>query len=306
MPGALFGTLALMVCHDMMTSERRHPVGPILLCGVFLALTGLSVGAGGVVIPSLAMLLWGLLGSRSGVRGRLWIPVASVVLGVLLVALSATIPGECHWLTPESGRWSGRGLWGCLLTLIPWGVVTLMDEKKSSGMRYSLGHLSTEGLALLTIVSALVYNLASGTSDPAPSLVVAPFVCLIAGEAFRSLLRSKPGRITTFAYVINILGLVMLGVLVFVLVGPSDPVNALISTLSGSDGAIAVTAMRGAVRSHMALCLLLMVGPVVAALTMVYQRVRGSETKQAYSSILMVILITLAVDLPLVALVGSL
>lgn len=306
MPGALFGTLALMICHDMMTSERRHPVGPILLCGVFLALTGLSVGAGGVVIPSLAMLLWGLLGSRSGVRGRLWIPIASVVLGVLLVALSATILGECHWLTPESGRWSGRGLWGCLLTLIPWGVVTLMDEKKSSGMRYSLGHLSTEGLALLTIVSALVYNLASGTSDPAPSLVVAPFVCLIAGEAFRSLLRCKPGRITTFAYVINILGLVMLGVLVFVLVGPSDPVNALISTLNGSDGAIAVTAMRGAVRSHMALCLLLMVGPVVAALTMVYQRVRGSETKQAYSSILMVILITLAVDLPLVALVGSL
>lgn len=306
MPGALFGTLALMVCHDMMTSERRHPVGPILLCGVFLALTGLSVGAGGVVIPSLAMLLWGLLGSRSGVRGRLWIPIASVVLGVLLVALSATILGECHWLTPESGRWSGRGLWGCLLTLIPWGVLTLMDEKKSSGRRYSLGHLSTEGLALLTIVSALVYNLASGTSDPAPSLVVAPFVCLIAGEAFRSLLRSKPGRITTFAYVINILGLVMLGVLVFVLVGPSDPVNALISTLSGSDGAIAVTAMRGAVRSHMALCLLLTVGPVVAALTMVYQRVRGSETKQAYSSILMVILITLAVDLPLVALVGSL
>lgn len=306
MPGALFGTLALMVCHDMMTSERRHPVGPILLCGVFLALTGLSVGAGGVVIPSLAMLLWGLLGSRSGVRGRLWIPIASVVLGVLLVALSATIPGECHWLTPESGRWSGRGLWGCLLTLIPWGVVTLMDGKKSSGMRYSLGHLSTEGLALLTIVSALVYNLASGTGDPAPSLVVAPFVCLIAGEAFRSLLRCKPGRITTFAYVINILGLVMLGVLVFVLVGPSDPVNALISTLSGSDGAIAATAMRGAVRSHMALCLLLMVGPVVAALTMVYQRVRGSETKQAYSSILMVILITLAVDLPLVALVGSL
>ena len=305
-PGALFGTLALMICHDMMTSERRHPVGPILLCGVFLALTGLSVGAGGVVIPSLAMLLWGLLGSRSGVRGRLWIPIASVVLGVLLVALSATILGDCHWLTPESGRWSGRGLWGCLLTLIPWGVVTLMDEKKSSGMRYSLGHLSTEGLALLTIVSALVYNLASGTSDPAPSLVVAPFVCLIAGEAFRSLLRCKPGRITTFAYVINILGLVMLGVLVFVLVGPSDPVNALISTLSGSDGAIAVTAMRGAVRSHMALCLLLMVGPVVAALTMVYQRVRGSETKQAYSSILMVILITLAVDLPLVALVGSL
>lgn len=306
MPGALFGTLALMVCHDMMTSERRHPVGPILLCGVFLALTGLSVGAGGVVIPSLAMLLWGLLGSRSGVRGRLWIPIASVVLGVLLVALSATILGECHWLTPESGRWSGRGLWGCLLTLIPWGVVTLMDEKKSSGRRYSLGHLSTEGLALLTIVSALVYNLASGTGDPAPSLVVAPFVCLIAGEAFRSLLRSKPGRITTFAYVINILGLVLLGVLVFVLVGPSDPVNALISTLSGSDGAIAVTAMRGAVRSHMALCLLLTVGPVVAALTMVYQRVRGSETKQAYSSILMVILITLAVDLPLVALVGSL
>lgn len=306
MPGALFGTLALMICHDMMTSERRHPVGPILLCGVFLALTGLSVGVGGVVIPSLAMLLWGLLGSRSGVRGRLWIPIASVVLGVLLVALSATIPGECHWLTPESGRWSGRGLWGCLLSLIPWGVVTLMDEKKSSGRRYSLGHLSTEGLALLTIVSALVYNLASGTSDPAPSLVVAPFVCLIAGEAFRSLLRSKPGRITTFAYVINILGLVMLGVLVFVLVGPSDPVNALISTLSGSDGAIAVTAMRGAVRSHMALCLLLTVGPVVAALTMVYQRVRGSETKQAYSSILMVILITLAVDLPLVALVGSL
>ena len=306
MPGALFGTLALMVCHDMMTSERRHPVGPILLCGVFLALTGLSVGAGGVVIPSLAMLLWGLLGSRSGVRGRLWIPIASVVLGVLLVALSATIPGECHWLTPESGRWSGRGLWGCLLTLIPWGVVTLMDEKKSSGMRYSLGHLSTEGLALLTIVSALVYNLASGTGDPAPSLVVAPFVCLIAGEAFRSLLRCKPGRITTFAYVINILGLVLLGVLVFVLVGPSDPVNALISTFSGSDGAIAVAAMRGAVRSHMALCLLLMVGPIIAALTMVYQRVRGSETKQAYSSILMVFLITLAVDLPLVALVGSL
>lgn len=306
MPGALFGTLTLMVCHDMMASERRHPVGPILICSVLLALTGLSVGAGGVVIPSLAMLLWGLLGSRSGVRGRLWIPIASVILGVLIVALAATIPGECHWLASVSGRWSGRGLWGCLLTLIPWGVVALMEEKKSSGMRYSLGHLSTEGLALLTIVSALVYNLASGTSDPAPSLIVAPFVCLIAGEAFRSLLRSKPGRITTFAYVINILGLVLLGVLVFILVGPSDPVSTLISTLSGSDGATAVAAMRGAVRAHMALCLLLMVGPVVAALTMVYQRVRGSETKQAYSSILMVILITLAVDLPLVALVGSL
>ena len=306
MPGTLFGTLALMVCHDMMTSERRHPVSHILICGVLLALTCLSVGAGGVVIPSLAMLLWGLLGSRSGVRGRLWIPIASVVIGVLLTALAATIPGECHWLTPESGRWSGRGLWGCLLTLIPWGVVTLMEEKKSSGMRYSLGHLSAEGLALLTIVSALVYNLVSGTSDPAPSFVVAPFVCLIAGEAFRSLLRYRPGRITSFAHVINILGLVLLGTLIFVIVGPSETVSALISALSGSDGAIAVAAMRESVRAHLALCLLLMVGPVVAALTMVYQRVRGSETKQAYTSILMVILITLAVDLPLVALVGSL
>lgn len=306
MPGTLFGTLALMVCHDMMTSERRHPVSHILICGVLLALTCLSVGAGGVVIPSLAMLLWGLLGSRSGVRGRLWIPIASVVIGVLLTALAATIPGECHWLTPESGRWSGRGLWGCLLTLIPWGVVTLMEEKKSSGMRYSLGHLSAEGLALLTIVSALVYNLVSGTSDPAPSLVVAPFVCLIASEAFRSLLRYRPGRITSFAHVINILGLVLLGTLIFVIVGPSETVSALISALSGSDGAIAVAAMRESVRAHLALCLLLMVGPVVAALTMVYQRVRGSETKQAYTSILMVILITLAVDLPLVALVGSL
>ena len=306
MPGTLFGTLALMVSHDMMTSERRHPVSHILICGVLLALTCLSVGAGGVVIPSLAMLLWGLLGSRSGVRGRLWIPIASVVIGVLLTALAATITGECHWLTPESGRWSGRGLWGCLLTLIPWGVVTLMEEKKSSGMRYSLGHLSTEGLALLTIVSALVYNLVSGTSDPAPSLVVAPFVCLIAGEAFRSLLRYRPGRITSFAHVINILGLVLLGTLIFVIVGPSETVSALISALSGSDGAIAVAAMRESVRAHLALCLLLMVGPVVAALTMVYQRVRGSETKQAYTSILMVILITLAVDLPLVALVGSL
>lgn len=306
MPGTLFGTLALMVCHDMMTSERRHPVSHILICGVLLALTCLSVGTGGVVIPSLAMLLWGLLGSRSGVRGRLWIPIASVVIGVLLTALAATIPGECQWLTPESGRWSGRGLWGCLLTLIPWGVVTLMEEKKSSGMRYSLGHLSAEGLALLTIVSALVYNLVSGTSDPAPSLVVAPFVCLIAGEAFRSLLRYRPGRITSFAHVINILGLVLLGTLIFVIVGPSETVSALISALSGSDGAIAVAAMRESVRAHLALCLLLMVGPVVAALTMVYQRVRGSETKQAYTSILMVILITLAVDLPLVALVGSL
>ena len=306
MLGTLFGTLALMVCHDMMTSERRHPVSHILICGVLLALTCLSVGAGGVVIPSLAMLLWGLLGSRSGVRGRLWIPIASVVIGVLLTALAATIPGECHWLTPESGRWSGRGLWGCLLTLIPWGVVTLMEEKKSSGMRYSLGHLSTEGLALLTVVSALVYNLVSGTSDPAPSFVVAPFVCLIAGEAFRSLLRYRPGRITSFAHVINILGLVLLGTLIFVIVGPSETVSALISALSGSDGAIAVAAMRESVRAHLALCLLLMVGPVVAALTMVYQRVRGSETKQAYTSILMVILITLAVDLPLVALVGSL
>lgn len=306
LPGALFGTLALMVCHDMMASGRKYPVGPILVCGVLLALTGLSVGTGGVVIPSLAMLLWGLIGSRSGVRGRLWIPIASVVLGVLLIALAATIPGECHWLAPEPGRWSSRGLWGCLLTLIPWGVVALMEEKKSSGMRYSLGHLSAEGLALLTIVSALVYNLASGTSNPAPSLVVAPFVCFIAGEVFRSLLRYGPGRITTFAHVINILGLVLLGLLIFVLVGPSEPVSDLISALSGSDGAVAVVAMREAVRAHLALCLLLMVGPVVAALTMVYQRVRGSETKQAYSSILMVILITLAVDLPLVALVGSL
>lgn len=300
MLGALFGTLALLVCHDVVASKSKHPVGPILLCSILLALAGLSVGSGGVVIPALAVLIWGLLGSE-GAKGRLWIPITSIVLAVLLVALAAVLPGECHWLTHESGRWSSRGLWGCLLTLLPWGVVVLMNEKK-----HSLRHLSAEGLALLTIISALVYNLVSGTSDPTPSLVVAPFICLIAGESFRSLLSSRAKQLTTFSLVINVLGLVVLGVLIFVLTGPSESVSTFISTLSGSDGAIGVTAMREAVRAHMALCLLLMVGPSVAALTMVYQRVRGSETKQAYSSILMVILITLATDLPLLALVGSL
>lgn len=300
MLGALFGTLALLVCHDVVASKSMHPVGPILLCGILLALAGLSVGSGGVVIPALAVLIWGLLGS-AGAKGRLWIPITFIVLAVLLVALAAILPGECHWLTNESGRWSSRGLWGCLLTLLPWGVVVLMNEKK-----HSLRHLSAEGLALLTIISALVYNLVSGTSDPTPSLVVAPFICLIAGESFRSLLKDKAKQLTTFSLVINVLGLVVLGVLIFVLTGPSESVSTFISTLSGSDGAIGVTAMREAVRAHMALCLLLMVGPSVAALTMVYQRVRGSETKQAYSSILMVILITLATDLPLLALVGSL
>lgn len=300
MLGALFGTLALLVCHDVVASKSMHPVGPILLCGILLALAGLSVGFGGVVIPALAVLIWGLLGSE-GAKGRLWIPITSIVLAILLVALAAILPGECHWLTNESGRWSSRGLWGCLLTLLPWGVVVLMNEKK-----HSLRHLSAEGLALLTIISALVYNLVSGTSDPTPSLVVAPFICLIAGESFRSLLSSRAKRLTTFSLVINVLGLVVLGVLIFVLTGPSESVSTFISTLSGSEGAIGVAAMREAVRAHMALCLLLMVGPGVAALTMVYQRVRGSETKQAYSSILMVILITLATDLPLLALVGSL
>ena len=300
MLGALFGTLALLVCHDVVASKSKHPVGPILLCSILLALAGLSVGSGGVVIPALAVLIWGLLGSE-GAKGRLWIPITSIVLAVLLVALAAVLPGECHWLTHESGRWSTRGLWGCLLTLLPWGVVVLMNEKK-----HSLRHLSAEGLALLTIISALVYNLVSGTSDPTPSLVVAPFICLIAGESFRSLLKDKAKQLTTFSLVINVLGLVVLGVLIFVLTGPSESVSTFISTLSGSDGAIGVTAMRESVRAHMALCLLLMVGPGVAALTMVYQRVRGSETKQAYSSILMVILITLATDLPLLALVGSL
>ncbi len=298
--GALFGTLALLVCHDVVASKSKHPVGPILLCGILLALAGLSVGSGGVVIPALAVLIWGLLGSE-GAKGRLWIPITSIVLAVLLVALAAILPGECHWLTNESGRWSSRGLWGCLLTLLPWGVVVLMNEKK-----HSLRHLSTEGLALLTIISALVYNLVSGTSDPTPSLVVAPFICLIAGESFRSLLSSRAKRLTTFSLVINALGLVLLGVLIFVLAGPIESVSTFISTLSGSEGAIGVAAMREAVRAHMALCLLLMVGPGVSALTMVYQRVRGSETKQAYSSILMVILITLATDLPLLALMGSL
>ncbi|WP_297131974.1 glycosyltransferase family 39 protein [uncultured Porphyromonas sp.] len=300
MLGALFGTLALLVCHDVVASKSMHPVGPILLCGILLALAGLSVGFGGVVIPALAVLIWGLLGSE-GAKGRLWIPITSIVLAILLVALAAILPGECHWLTNESGRWSTRGLWGCLLTLLPWGVVVLMNEKK-----HSLRHLSAEGLALLTIISALVYNVASGTSDPTPSLVVAPFICLIAGESFRSLLKDKAKQLTTFSLVINVLGLVVLGVLIFVLTGPSESVSTFISTLSGSEGAIGVAAMREAVRAHMALCLLLMVGPSVAALTMVYQRVRGSETKQAYSSILMVILITLATDLPLLALVGSL
>lgn len=300
MLGALFGTLALLVCHDVVASKSKHPVGPILLCSILLALAGLSVGSGGVVIPALAVLIWGLLGSE-GAKGRLWIPITSIVLAVLLVALAAILPGECHWLTHESGRWSSRGLWGCLLTLLPWGVVVLMNEKK-----HSLRHLSAEGLALLTIISALVYNLVSGTSDPTPSLVVAPFICLIAGESFRSLLKDKAKRLTTFSLVINVLGLVVLGVLIFVLTGPSESVSTFISTLSGSEGAIGVAAMREAVRAHMALCLLLMVGPGVAALTMVYQRVRGSETKQAYSSILMVILITLATDLPLLALMGSL
>lgn len=300
MLGALFGTLALLVCHDVVASKSKHPVGPILLCVILLALAGLSVGSGGVVIPALAVLIWGLLGSE-GAKGRLWIPITSIVLAVLLVALAAILPGECHWLTNESGRWSSRGLWGCLLTLLPWGVVVLMNEKK-----HSLRHLSAEGLALLTIISALVYNLVSGTSDPTPSLVVAPFICLIAGESFRSLLSSRAKRLNTFSLVINVLGLVVLGVLIFVLTGPSESVSTFISTLSGSDGAIGVTAMRESVRADMALCLLLMVGPGVAALTMVYQRVRGSETKQAYSSILMVILITLATDLPLLALMGSL
>ena len=300
MLGALFGTLALLVCHDVVASKSKHPVGPILLCVILLALAGLSVGSGGVVIPALAVLIWGLLGSE-GAKGRLWIPITSIVLAVLLVALAAILPGECHWLTNESGRWSSRGLWGCLLTLLPWGVVVLMNEKK-----HSLRHLSAEGLALLTIISALVYNLVSGTSDPTPSLVVAPFICLIAGESFRSLLSSRAKRLTTFSLVINVLGLVVLGVLIFVLTGPSESVSTFISTLSGSEGAIGVAAMREAVRAHMALCLLLMVGPGVAALTMVYQRVRGSETKQAYSSILMVFLITLATDLPLLALMGSL
>lgn len=300
MLGALFGTLALLVCHDVVASKSKHPVGPILLCSILLALAGLSVGSGGVVIPALAVLIWGLLGSE-GAKGRLWIPITSIVLAVLLVALAAILPGECHWLTHESGRWSSRGLWGCLLTLLPWGVVVLMNEKK-----HSLRHLSAEGLALLTIISALVYNLVSGTSDPTPSLVVAPFICLIAGESFRSLLSSRAKRLNTFSLVINVLGLVVLGVLIFVLTGPSESVSTFISTLSGSEGAIGVAAMREAVRAHMALCLLLMVGPGVAALTMVYQRVRGSETKQAYSSILMVFLITLATDLPLLALMGSL
>lgn len=301
MLGALFGTLALLVCHNVVVSKSKHPVGPLLIIGVLLALAGLSVGSGGVVIPSLAMLLWGLLESRSGAKGRLWIPIISIVLGVLLVALTAILPGECHWLSQESGGWSTRGLWGCLLILIPWGVLVLMEER-----RYSMRHLSAEGMALLTIISALIYNLASGTSDPRPSLVVAPFICLIAGESFRSLLRNKAKQLTTFSLVINVLGLVVLGVLIFVLTGPSESVSTFISTFSASEGATRVTAMREAVRAHMALCLLLIVGPAVAALTMVYQRVRGSETKQAYSSILMVILITLAADLPLLALIGSL
>lgn len=300
MLGALFGTLALLVCHDVVASKSMHPVGPILLCGILLALAGLSVGFGGVVIPALAVLIWGLLGSE-GAKGRLWIPITSIVLAILLVALAAILPGECHWLTHEFERWSSRGLWGCLLTLLPWGVVVLMSEKK-----HSLRHLSAEGLALLAIISALVYNLVSGTSDPTPSLVVAPFICLIAGESFRSLLKDKAKQLTTFSLVINALGLVVLGVLIFVLAGPIESVSTFISTLSGSEGAIGVAAMREAVRAHMALCLLLMVGPSVSALTMVYQRVRGSETKQAYSSILMVILITLATDLPLLALMGSL
>lgn len=300
MLGALFGTVALLVCHDVVASKSKHPVGPILLCSILLALAGLSVGSGGVVIPALAVLLWGLLGSE-GAKGRLWIPIISIVLSVLLVALAAILPGECHWLTHESGRWSGRGLWGCLLTLLPWGVMVLMNEK-----RHSLRHLSAEGLALLTIISALVYNLASGTSDPTPSLVVAPFICLIAGESFRSLLRSRAKRLNTFSLVINVLGLVLLGVLIYVLAGPSESVSTLISAISGSEGAITVSAMREAVRAHIALVLLLLVGPVVAALTMIYQRVRGSETKQAYSSILMVFLVTLAADLPLLALLGSL
>ena len=105
---------------------------------------------------------------------------------------------------------------------------------------------------------------------------------------------------------INALGLFLLGSLIYLITGPSESVGALISSLSATDGVAAVTAMRESVKSHLALCLLLMVGPIVAALTMIYQRVRGSETKQAYSSILMVILITLAADLPLLALMGSL
>lgn len=285
--GVLFAAWALAVCRTVFVQEgsRVRQLLRAALCGLLIALAGLSIGLGGVVIPLLSICLWALLRMREK-GGRLLAPLAAIIgVALLLVTLAAVLPGDCLWLTNNVEGWSFRGLRAFLLLLLPWGAVPL-TALLVRPVRVPLRSL--EGLSLLVMGSSLLFTLSTGTSEEAPALLMTPFLCLLAGEAFRMLLYRRPQSLARLSLLLTLLGLALLA--------------ALILLWAGAGGTATLQAMAGAMGRHRALSLLLLVGPVVAALTMVYQTVRRSDIKRAYAGILMMVTALLATDIPFHAL----
>lgn len=302
--GVLFATWALAIYHRIATQDKSRPAqhSSALLCGVIIALAGLSIGLAGLIIPLLSITLWTVMGLRERIV-RLTSPLLVTILSsTLLLTLAALLPSSCLWLTNNVEGWSFRGLWYYLGLLLPWGIVIVMaliaipPRVREVGSKSSL-----EGLSLLMIGCSLIFNLSTGTSEVAPTLMMAPFFCLIAGEYFRLLLYREPQLLSRLSLGINIVGILIMVGLILQLTGS----DALVPLLGQNGGHIS-RAMTQEMVSHRALSLLLLTGPLVAALTMIYQMVRKSYVKLAYTGVLMVVLTLLATDIPLHALIISL
>lgn len=301
--GVLFGTWALAVYHKITTQEKfQSQLFNALLCAVLVTLSGLSIGLGGLIIPLLSITLWTVMGLRE--KSAKLIPplLVAITVSALLLTLAAVLPSSCLWLTNNVEGWSFRGLWYYLGLLLPWGIViaiTLVSMPSETRELFSMSSL--EGLSLLVIGCSLIFNLSTGTSEVAPTLMMAPFFCLVAGECFRILLYKKPQLLQMLSLGINIVGIAIMVGLIIQFTG-SDSLGILL----GKGGDHISHAMTQEMIRHKALSLLLLTGPLVAALTMIYQIIRKSYVKLAYTGILMVVLTLLATDIPLHALIISL
>lgn len=302
MLGALFGTWTMVLYEGLIYNQRRINAGSIISLGLLMTLSGLSIGLGGLIVPALAMILWTILSTPQRLRSLLPALVISIAVSSFLLLLVDALAPDSSWLTEGLVKGSYGGLRGWLGLLLPWSILFLIGigaEQKQGRLPKRARVVSpVEGLTLAVIVSALVLNISTGTSDVTPSLMMAPFVCLAAGEYFRILLFHHPRRLVTLTAVITAVGLLVLLYLLLLFTGSLALPAALLDAV-GLDGETAAQLMSAAMLDHRALSLLLMVGPVVAALTVVYQTVRRSYAKIAYSGILMMMLLILAVDLPL-------
>lgn len=287
MPGTLFATWAVMAAYSLAVGSRRpklrHAVKPALL----LILSGLTLGAGGLFVPALAMIGVALMEATPERRRELLLPLWVAVVVALLVTLPMTgIPLPTHN--------SFGGLLGCLALLLPWGLLFLISLGSEAPARLS----ASGSMTLLVAAAAILYDLLSGTADVGPSLVAAPFVCLSAGECFRSLLSRRPHRLAMLSAGISIVGLLLSILPLLLLLGETELPTLLLDPFVSNPLAVAGE-MTAVMQSHRAMSLLLLMGPLVAALTMIYQRTRRSYVKMAYSGVLMMVLLMLLFGIPL-------